>query len=53
MNALERRAVGGLALVYWLRMLGLFMVLPVLAAYADDYAGATRCWSVWQWGFTD
>ncbi len=41
MNALERRAVGGLALVYWLRMLGLFMVLPVLAAYADDYAGAT------------
>jgi len=41
MNSLERRAVGGLALVYWLRMLGLFMVLPVLAAYADDYARAT------------
>lgn len=41
MNALERRAIGGLALVYWLRMLGLFMVLPVLAAYAADLPGAT------------
>ena len=31
MTALERRAVGSLALLYSFRMLGLFMVLPLLA----------------------
>lgn len=36
MNALERRAVATLALVYALRMIGMFMVLPVLALYARD-----------------
>jgi MFS family permease len=36
MNALEWRAVGGLSLVYALRMIGMFMVLPVLALYARD-----------------
>jgi MFS family permease len=38
MNAAERRAVATLALVYALRMLGMFMVLPVLALYARDFA---------------
>lgn len=37
----ERRAISGLAGLYASRMLGLFMVLPVLALYADELAGAT------------
>ena len=37
----ERRAISGLAGLYASRMLGLFMVLPVLALYADTLAGAT------------
>ncbi|MCP1366476.1 MFS transporter, partial [Halomonas sp. BBD48] len=39
--ATERRAITGLAGLYATRMLGLFMVLPVLALYADDLAGST------------
>ena len=39
--AAERRAIVGLAGLYASRMLGLFMVLPVLALYADDLHGAT------------
>ncbi|RDB42265.1 MFS transporter [Halomonas sp. DQ26W] len=39
--ATERRAITGLASLYATRMLGLFMVLPVLALYADELAGAT------------
>jgi len=39
--ASERRAISGLAGLYASRMLGLFMVLPVLALYADELAGAT------------
>ena len=34
MNALEVRATIGLALIYALRMIGMFMVLPVFALYA-------------------
>lgn len=41
LNRLERRAAIALALVFASRMLGLFMVLPVFALYAGDYAGAT------------
>ncbi|WP_204352675.1 MFS transporter [Salinicola halophilus] len=37
----ERRAIVGLASLYASRMLGLFMVLPVLALYADHLDGAT------------
>lgn len=37
----ERRAIAGLAGLYATRMLGLFMVLPVLALYADDLVGST------------
>ena len=41
MTALERRTVSSLALLYSFRMLGLFMVLPLLALYAADMPGAT------------
>lgn len=41
MIAAERRAAGALAGVYALRMLGLFLVLPVLALAARDLPGAT------------
>jgi len=37
----EKRAAFSLALVYSLRMLGLFMVLPVFSLHANDYTGAT------------
>ena len=37
---MERRAVLGLASLYCLRMLGLFMVLPLFAVYAQELAGA-------------
>ena len=37
----EKRATVSLALVYALRMLGLFMILPVFSLHAHDYAGAT------------
>ncbi len=41
MTAQERRSVGSLALLYCFRMLGLFMVLPLLALYAGDLPGST------------
>ena len=41
MNPQELRATSGLALIYVLRMLGLFMVLPVLALYAGHLEGVT------------
>lgn len=41
MTAQERRSVGSLALLYCFRMLGLFMVLPLLALYAADLPSAT------------
>ena len=37
----EKRAALSLSLVYALRMLGLFMVLPVFSLHAGEYAGAT------------
>ncbi len=39
MTALERRASGWLASIYALRMLGLFLVLPVFALEARHYPG--------------
>ena len=39
MNSLEWRAVAGLSLVYALRMLGMFMILPVFAIYARELPG--------------
>ena len=41
MTAQERRAATTLAGIFGLRMVGLFMVLPVLALHARDLAGAT------------
>ena len=41
MSSGETRAASGLALVFAFRMLGMFMVLPVLATYGLDLAGAT------------
>lgn len=37
----ERRAAVSLAGIFAVRMLGLFMILPVFTLYADDFAGAT------------
>ena len=41
MLPIEKRAAVSLALVYALRMLGLFLILPVFSLYAGDYTGAT------------
>lgn len=41
LNALERRAVATLASIFALRMVGLFMILPVFALYGRELAGAT------------
>ena len=38
---LEARAVGALAAIYGVRMLGLFLLLPVLALYAGGLPGGT------------
>ncbi|GAA6150762.1 MFS transporter [Pseudoteredinibacter isoporae] len=41
MSAFERRSVLVLTLLYIFRMLGLFMVLPLLTLYGDQYEGST------------
>lgn len=41
MTALEKRATLSLASIYALRMLGLFMILPVLSLFAEQMEGAT------------
>lgn len=41
MSGQERRAACSLAAIYAVRMLGLFMILPVFALHADRYHGAT------------
>lgn len=41
MTPRERRAAFSLGSVYAVRMLGLFMILPVFALYAEDLAGVT------------
>ncbi|MDH4273865.1 MAG: MFS transporter [Gammaproteobacteria bacterium] len=41
MNAREKRASVSLAAIYTVRMLGLFMILPVFALYAGQLQGAT------------
>jgi MFS family permease len=41
MDRHELRAVGSLAAVFSVRLLGLFMIYPVFAAYAKDLSGAT------------
>lgn len=39
MNAAERRATAGLASIYGLRLLGMFIILPVFALYAETLPG--------------
>lgn len=41
MNTVERRAMSGLSLVFAFRMLGMFMVLPVLATYGPELSNST------------
>lgn len=41
MLATEKRAIAALGLLYSFRMLGLFMLLPVLALYAEEYQLST------------
>ncbi len=41
LNSLEKRSIFALASVYGLRMYGLFLILPVLAIYAEQLDGAT------------
>jgi len=41
MTPSERRATRGLAAVYGVRMLGLFLILPVFALFAEDLPGST------------
>ncbi|MEE8266377.1 MAG: MFS transporter [Acidiferrobacterales bacterium] len=41
LSSLERRAIGGLAGIYALRMLGLFLILPVFVLYAGVLKGQT------------
>ncbi len=40
-TASERKSVTSLAAVLALRLIGLFMILPVLALHADDFRGST------------
>ena len=41
MSRLEFRAAGSLAAVFSVRLLGLFMIYPVFAAYAQNLSGST------------
>jgi len=41
MSSLERRATLSLSSIYALRMLGLFMILPVLSLFAETLEGST------------
>lgn len=41
MTSLEKRSISGLAGIYALRMLGLFMILPVFSIAAEQYTGST------------
>lgn len=41
MSAREKRAAVSLAAIFALRMLGLFMILPVFALYAEELGGVT------------
>ncbi len=55
MTGLERRATWSLASVYAVRMLGLFMILPVFAIYAEELQGVTPLlvgWAIGIYGLT-
>ena len=41
MNSVEKRAILGVGGIFALRMVGLFMIVPVFSVYGNDYAHAT------------
>lgn len=41
MNSVEKRAILGVGGIFALRMVGLFMIVPVFAVYGNDYDNAT------------
>ena len=41
MNSIEKRAIAGIGGIFALRMIGLFMIVPVFSVYGNDYAHAT------------
>ena len=41
MNSVEKRAILGIGGIFALRMVGLFMIVPVFSVYGDNYAYAT------------
>ena len=44
LNSIEKRTALSLSLVFVLRMLGLFMIMPVLAIYGQDLIGYSPIW---------
>lgn len=44
LNSIEKRAAISLALVFGLRMLGLFMIMPVFAIYGQSLEGYSPLW---------
>lgn len=41
MNSVEKRAILGVGSIFALRMVGLFMIVPVFSVYGDNYSYAT------------
>lgn len=55
MSAQERRATLSLASIYALRMLGLFMIMPVLSLFSEQLEGSTPAligWAIGAYGLT-
>ncbi len=46
MNSAEWRATAALSVIYGLRMLGMFMILPVFAVYASTLPGGASGWQI-------
>ena len=44
LNSIEKRAAFSLATVFGLRMLGLFMILPIFAIYGEELSGYSPIW---------
>ena len=44
LNSLEKRAAVSLALIFSMRMLGLFMLMPILAIYGQELEGVSPLW---------
>ena len=44
LNSIEKKAAFSLAAVFGLRMLGLFMILPVFAIYGEQLIGFSPIW---------